>query len=294
MGMSAKKKKEIEFQYYEIPHGERLLAMFGRTFPLEEGASGEKQRFHNLLMAARCTEGAGQISFGGKRMEYGPGAVAVVPQNISYAMTGESGWEYLFLNPGELLREFYPDNPLFAKKLLEAVNRKGQYYAAGKNERLAALAGMITEECRNKGSYSGEYVRGLLLTMLLAIARGGAESAVLSEEYGHHGGIRQISAAIEYVGKNYMEHIKMKTLAGVCNLSETHFRRLFAEYMDMNPVEYISLVRIHQACDLMKKTSYSMEEVAARVGYPAVSSFNRNFRRIIGTSPYQYKKKRLG
>jgi AraC-like DNA-binding protein len=35
-----------------------------------------------------------------------------------------------------------------------------------------------------------------------------------------------------------------------------------------------------------------MEEVAVRVGYPTVSTFNRNFRKIVGTSPYQYKKSR--
>ena len=102
--------------------------------------------------------------------------------------------------------------------------------------------------------------------------------------------VSQISAALEYIGERYMEHIKTKTLAAACNLSETHFRRLFAEYMKMTPLEYINLVRIQKACDLMKKTRYSMEEVAARVGYPAISTFNRNFRKIIGTSPYQYKK----
>ena len=33
-----------------------------------------------------------------------------------------------------------------------------------------------------------------------------------------------------------------------------------------------------------------MTEVALRVGYQDVSSFNRNFQKIMGVSPYQYKK----
>ena len=62
------------------------------------------------------------------------------------------------------------------------------------------------------------------------------------------------------------------------------------QYMNMTPVEYVTLVRIRRACNMMKKTRYSMEEIAERVGYSAVSTFNRNFRKILGTSPYQYKK----
>lgn len=82
----------------------------------------------------------------------------------------------------------------------------------------------------------------------------------------------------------------MKELAAACNLSETHFRRLFAGYMGMTPSSYVNLVRVQQACGMMRKTNYSMEEVATRVGYASVSAFNRNFRAITGTSPYQYKK----
>ena len=82
----------------------------------------------------------------------------------------------------------------------------------------------------------------------------------------------------------------MKELAASCNLSETHFRRLFAEYTGMTPLAYVNHLRIRQACGMIKKTNYSMEEVATRVGYASISSFNRNFRAIIGTSPYQYKK----
>lgn len=87
-----------------------------------------------------------------------------------------------------------------------------------------------------------------------------------------------------------MEPISLKELADTCNFSETHFRRLFVEYMNMTPMEYLNLVRVRQACELMKKSRYTMEEVAVQAGYASVSTFNRNFRKIVGTSPYQYKK----
>ena len=74
-------------------------------------------------------------------------------------------------------------------------------------------------------------------------------------------------------------------------MSETHFRRVFQEKMNMTPIEYVNFVRIKKACELIDKTDISMEDIAEKVGFITPSTFNRNFRRIIGTSPYQWKKR---
>lgn len=73
-------------------------------------------------------------------------------------------------------------------------------------------------------------------------------------------------------------------------MSESHFRRVFEESMDMKPVDYINLIRIQCACELLKKTEKSMEEVAVASGFSSISSFNRNFKKILNISPYQWKR----
>lgn len=286
--MAGKKKQEIEFQYYEIPRGERLLALSGEQADALRG----RLHFHNLLEAGYCVTGCGELALGDARVSFGPGTVTVIPPNVPHAVLGggEGSWKYLFFNPEELLGEFYPDNPLFARKILEIIYRKERHYEAGSTGRLASVINMIADESAGRGNYSGEYVRGLLLSLLMHVAREGAEDAKEPDAAASHGGLMQLSAALDYIGKNYAQQIKVNELAAACNLSETHFRRLFVGYMGMTPSSYINLVRIRQACGLMRKTSYSMEEVATRVGYASVSAFNRNFRMITDTSPYQYKK----
>ena len=100
----------------------------------------------------------------------------------------------------------------------------------------------------------------------------------------------KIVSALEYISKHYTEEIMIGDLAECCHLSETHFRRLFQTDMNMTPVEYINLIRVQAACDFMKKEDCQMEQVAARAGYQTMSTFNRNFKQIIGISPYQWKK----
>lgn len=87
-----------------------------------------------------------------------------------------------------------------------------------------------------------------------------------------------------------MNPISGEDLASICSLSEAQLRRKFKEYLNMSPVEYLTMVRIQKAYELLNSTNYPMTEIALRVGYQDVSSFNRNFKKIMGVSPYQYKK----
>lgn len=291
--MRSKKRQELEFQYYEVPHGERLLALSQRGMEQAEGGIEQaKLQFHNLFEVGHCLEGEGEAVLDGVKIAYRHGAVAMIPPNIPHAIYGGGLWESLFFNPEDLLLECYPDNLLFVRKALGRVSQGAYLFAEGQNKRIAMLVQMILEEHGSKTAYSGEYIRGLLLALLMGAAGMGVKSGDAMEQGQHRGGISRISGALNYINENYMETIKISTLAGACNLSETHFRRLFAECVNMAPLEYINLVRVQQACSLIQKNRYSMEEVAAQVGYASVSSFNRNFRKVEGISPYQYNKRR--
>ena len=79
-------------------------------------------------------------------------------------------------------------------------------------------------------------------------------------------------------------------MAESCSISEPHFRRIFVDTIKMPPVDYLNLVRIQNACKIMNKTDHSMEVVASECGFSTFSTFNRNFRKFLDTSPYQWKK----
>ena len=99
-----------------------------------------------------------------------------------------------------------------------------------------------------------------------------------------------LAGALDYIAGHYAQEIKIGSLAEVCNMSESHFRRVFEEGMNMKPLDYVNLVRIQNACELLKKTDKSMEEVGAQCGFASISAFNRNFRKLLDISPYQWKK----
>ena len=95
--------------------------------------------------------------------------------------------------------------------------------------------------------------------------------------------------ALDYINKHFEEQLKACELAELCNMSETHFRRLFESFINMPPMEYVNLIRVQKACELMKKSNESMDLIAQKCGFTTPSTFNRNFRKFVGTSPYQWK-----
>jgi AraC-like DNA-binding protein len=54
-------------------------------------------------------------------------------------------------------------------------------------------------------------------------------------------------------------------------------------------VEYINKVRINAACKMLLCGKMPVTEVAFSCGYGNLSNFNRQFRRITGRSPREYR-----
>lgn len=103
--------------------------------------------------------------------------------------------------------------------------------------------------------------------------------------------IGTLAPAITYIMENYMNDVSIDHLASLCHVSTSHFRRIFKKILGWTPLDYIQLIRIDRACSLLYNCDYSITEVSLLVGYPSPSSFNRQFHRVHGISPSQWRQK---
>lgn len=296
--MGKKKKDTIELRFYEIPQNEYVLALLGENWIRDYGHDEANLHFHNLMEIGVCRNGTGKLILDEEQRPYQPAMVSIIPNNyphvtISNTKEGPSYWEYLFFDPAQIIAEMYPKNELFCRELIRKVNRRALFLHEWENHNLAFLVRQIMEEMRGRRSHYTDSVRGLLYSLVIEIIRLNEEQEAKQEVQGvemqKHSGVTQIAAALDYVRMEYMHMIWVEELAQECHMSETHFRRLFESCMNMSPVDYINLVRIQKACDLLKKTTDSMDIVAQKVGFTTTSTFNRNFKKFLNTSPYQWK-----
>lgn len=284
----------MELRYYDVPQNEVLIALHGDAWKRKYGSEDDLMHFHNLLEIGLCHSGKGFLRLEDTNVPYEGGMISVIPANYPHdtvSMEGtESFWEYLFVDPEKILTAVYPDDLLFQQKMMEKINKKA--FLGGQEEipEITGAVHMILREMRDKQELYRESVRGMALSLLIMIARMNSDVSSMPEGLRQKNGFDQVRPALEYIRENYAMPMKIARIAAVCHMSESHFRRLFEENIGMTPVEYLNQIRVKKACDMIKKTGYSMEEIAMKAGFTTTSTFNRNFKRITGTSPYQWKK----
>lgn len=285
-----KKKQRVEFRYYEIPNNEVVLALLGEEWRREYGLGIDCLHFHNFMEIGYCYEGAGEVILDDQNSRFEVNSFTIIPPNFSHTTYSEKGtmayWEWMYLDIEQCLSNMYKNDIVLVQKQLAKVYRKALLLRANEHPVLDNIIKNIIREMRKRDIYYNESVKGFIYALIIELLRLHADE---EKEKMMKPKAAQISGALNYVGEHYNIEIKIGELANACNMSESHFRRVFEESMNMKPVDYINLIRIQKACDLIKKTHVSMGDIAYKVGFMSVSTFNRNFKKFLGISPYQWK-----
>jgi len=81
------------------------------------------------------------------------------------------------------------------------------------------------------------------------------------------------------------------TLAKRAGLGARTFLRRFVKATGMKPSEYHQRLRIGRSRELLEFTRDTVEQIALAVGYEDTSGFRRTFKRVIGLSPAEYRRR---
>ena len=289
-----KKKAKMQFRFYEMGPNTQVLALLGEDWIRPYGQDIVDLHFHNYMELGICYDGHGECTLRDKNCPFQKGSILVIPPNYPHNNTTDKGtvayWEWMYFDMDNVIKDMneMSHNKLDTEKLLNMIYSGPLFYQKEEYQTLSNIIMEIREENYRKEYMYHEKVRGLLQSFTVELIRIHNVNSKMSRKNPRN---IQIVPALNYVKAHYNdENIRIQDLADVCNISESHFRRIFQECMNMTPNDYVNVIRIHEACNLLLKKHATMDEIAYRVGYGNVSTFNRNFKRIIGMSPYQWKK----
>ena len=290
----AKQKRLIEYRYYEMPSGHYVIAMLGKKWEQNYGPEIEGMlHFHNYLEIGYCYWGNGKVTVEETDINYKGGINTIIPQNIPHTTKSHGDsickWEYLFIDIENFVRQEMQFKRLLPEEVIKRINKQGYVIQWNQNKMLTSIIQNIMNEYREQKPYYKEAVKGYLKALvieLLRISEDMSSATTLDEKRLNS----YIEKSVNYISAHYSEDIKMQAVADICGLSESHFRRIFEESMSMKPLDYLNMVRIDKACELIQNEEIAMEEVGFRVGYQTPSTFNRNFKKLTGKTPYQWKK----
>ena len=102
---------------------------------------------------------------------------------------------------------------------------------------------------------------------------------------------RQIDYIKSYMDNNYHEDIKLEDLSALAYMNKFHLISEFKQSYRITPIEYLILKRIEVAKNLLISTNHTMEEISAIVGFNSQSYFNQVFKKKVGETPSQFRRK---
>ena len=94
----------------------------------------------------------------------------------------------------------------------------------------------------------------------------------------------------EFIRENLLETIDFEKLAKDINLGYENFRKLFKQEFGMPPTQYQLSLIMEKACKLMVEENLSIKETASAVNFCDEFHFSKQFKKIVGVSPKEYKR----
>ena len=99
----------------------------------------------------------------------------------------------------------------------------------------------------------------------------------------------------QYTINHYTKNITLKSIASIAHLTTNAFCRYFKKHTRKTYISFLNEIRITEACKKMIEGSYdSFEAIAYDTGFNNAVTFNRVFKKTIGSSPSEYLKEFLG
>jgi len=276
----------VVYRHYNLPVFHPYLAFFGNHWILKKDAPSPRH-FHNCIELGYCKSGSGTVHAENLSFSFQAGDYIVIPENISHHSVShepESRLEYVYFDPYIVLQDSI--SPSALEELHNGLSGRVGIIRKEEHAPLHLLAERIFDELHRRQDLYADALHGLLLSFCISLSNESSFAHSIKSE------LDWLYRSINYIHRNYHRKLSISEICNECTtLSESHFRKRFGEIMHISPLDYINHFRIRLACRSIYRGQKSINEIASDVGFPTLSTFNRNFTALLGCSPLQWKKK---
>lgn len=98
---------------------------------------------------------------------------------------------------------------------------------------------------------------------------------------------------VGYIQKNYQGKITLDEIAASGNVCRSSCCHIFQLILHKSPISYLTEYRLEKSIELLNISSLSVTEIALQCGFTGSSYFTEIFRKNIGCTPSQYRKKKI-
>lgn len=102
---------------------------------------------------------------------------------------------------------------------------------------------------------------------------------------------KKILEIMKYLQEHYHENVNIEKLAQAQGISSRYVRKYFAGEIGMTCTDYVTVLRINKAKELLWESDKSITSIALEIGYGTPQYFSRTFKNEVGMTPLHYREK---
>ena len=180
------------------------------------------------------------------------------------------------------------DDSLLSEDLLSELTKRGTLFCQLDDTETKTLEQLLTLclDESNVDNINQRYLKHLLVCILLRVLEKMPATKATSTV-----GERPIQAAILYIHMHFRENPSLKEVAKIAHYNASHFSATFHKELGMTYSEYVNMLKVDYAKELLVSTKLKISEICFECGVASHSNFLRLFHKFTGLSPIQYKKK---
>jgi AraC-like DNA-binding protein len=274
-----------KFNHFELLSVEKAPIDLPKEFPVSKALLYEQAdkditalHHHNCLEIGYCYEGSGIFVIEDQIYPFQKGDASLIHEgriHLAQSTKGTSSqWRFLCLDEKTLTEYFNTDQ----KELLQQwrLMSKSKIVKKEIQPKVIEIIHSIIDEVVSKNEHYQNLVKLKLGELVMQTLRDDRELVKTNKEFNSKS-FQRILPAVQHIIRNYADPIKMDHLANLCHLSPAQFRRLFLSAMDTSPQSYLISIRLNHADQLLQSTDHKIVDIAQKVGFSTLSSFNRAF-----------------
>ncbi|WP_259176257.1 AraC family transcriptional regulator [Mycetocola sp. BIGb0189] len=227
-----------------------------------------------------CVEGAGWCETEAGRFEVERGQVVILPPGLphSYGSNEENPWTLWW---------FHVAGPQVASflRVADITPATPVRYPRDLYPIVSLMAEVLAWMERDSTTTSLLAASGAAWHALTLLATVRAQSGQREDVIEH---------AVDYLRAHMADRISVPDLAAMASLSASHFSALFRKQMGYPVLQYQTMLRMGRARELLDTTGSTVAAIAAEVGYPDALYFTRQFKKLHGATPREYRDQHKG